>query len=165
VETLEFDQFIKDSGVCGGPLWDLKPGIEKEDNFKVPINIFSISNVSMQRSDSVHYSKIGVSSKNNLDNLKNKTESCNGYNGKRNGSPVFFNCPCISDASHSYIKADEKRFCPGHIHFEHINDIRDEKIPTPMKDLLVIFNAWGASSVYHAIFDTPFPLWATINQL
>mmetsp|Transcript_35405 Transcript_35405/g.33603 ORF Transcript_35405/g.33603 Transcript_35405/m.33603 type:complete len:96 (+) Transcript_35405:211-498(+) len=73
VETLEFDQFIKDSGVCGGPLWDLKPGIEKEDNFKVPINIFSISNVSMQRSDSVHYSKVGVSSKNNLDNLKNKT--------------------------------------------------------------------------------------------
>lgn len=165
VETLEFDQFTNDTGVCGGPFWDLKPGTEEEDNFKVPINIFSISNVSMQRSESVHYSKIEVSSINNLDNLKNNAETCNGYYGKRNGSPVFFNCPCFYDASHSYIKGDPKRFCPRHIHFEHIYNVSDEKISTHTKDLLVIFNSWGTTSVYHVIFDTLFPLWATINQL
>jgi hypothetical protein len=54
VETLEFDEFTKDTGVCGGSLWDLKPGIEREDDFKAPLNIYSISNVSMQRSESVH---------------------------------------------------------------------------------------------------------------
>jgi hypothetical protein len=83
----------------------------------------------------------------------------------RNGSLAFFICPCFHYASQSYIREDEKRYCPGHIHFEHINNVRDEEILAPMKDLLVIFNSWGTTSVYHVIFDTLFPLWATINQL
>ena len=33
------------------------------------------------------------------------------------------------------------------------------------KDLLIVFNSWGTTSLYHVIFEVIFPLWSTVHRV
>ena len=167
-------------------LWQLHPKIEVLD-------LFEISNVVVYPSDLYSQVVFGIQSPSMLQEAENALISCIGKHSNRDRvTSVFFNCPCRDDLEPftTWIRQDQDKYCPAHAKF--ISELRishsgttldgvtfDNSTTTSVtnnsvrlfppvrriKDLLIVFNSWGSTSIYHVMFEVIFPLWSTVHRV
>lgn len=140
---------------CGDPRWILDVN---DPHWNSEIRIWTISDVIIQpyalKSNDKHINVLSTNTDTGqaIESLENRcrTRSLTEDNLDGNGiEPVFFHCPCGA--------------CPRKLAFD--KHIETSHFSVDTKDAIIIFNSWGTTSRYHAIIDSAFPLWATVQTL
>ena len=129
-----------------------------------------------------------------LQEMENALLSCIGrYSTREPTTAVFFNCPCREEVGppKPWTVENQDHYCPAHAkwkseltssHSDATLDIDNSTTSSVVtnksehmsewfhpirrkKDLLVVFNSWGTTSLYHVIFEVIFPLWSTVHRV
>ena len=157
-------------------IWQLNESTQ--ESLRKVIDIFEMSNVVVYPNDLYSEVTIGVRRLSNSapQEMESALTSCIGkHNSREAARAVFLNCPCATDGEPftSLVNRDSNKYCPAHakwISELRTTDIANTSTDKPFlptrrqKDLLVVFNSWGSTSLYHTLFDVVFPVWTTVHR-